>query len=174
MRDQEKIQKLKSAVSSEPSKWREKAEYRRANKHWLKYSTQVAMIVLNELERRELSQSDLARIMGVTPQLVSRLVKGGENLTLSTIGQLEKALNISFLNLKVKNPDEETGLDSKTTFSIKSKSDFSYDEVFLELTMDMLKGYSHEELPVSKVGAAIPSLYKIDFSVESEELLCYE
>lgn len=117
MRDLEKIQKLKTAISNEPSKWREKAEYRRSNKRRLEYSAEIAMIVLNELERKGLNQSDLARIMNVTPQLVSRLVKGRENLTLDTIVELENALDIRFLSLQVKHPGEEKKVDYSPTFS---------------------------------------------------------
>ena len=178
MRDLEKIQKLKPAISNEPSKWHEKAEFRRSNKRRLEYSAEVAMIVLNELERQGLNQSDLARIMDVTPQLVSRLVKGGENLTLGTVAQLEEALNINFLNLQVRRPDEEEDFDSKPTFSIRTKYYFPYKEAISQFMQDHIDFFNivrcDEEATVSESETGISTLFKIDFSVESEELLCYD
>lgn len=174
MRDLEKIRKLKPVISNEPSKWREKADYEQTNKRWLNYSVEVAMIVLNELERQGLNQSDLARIMGVTPQLISRLVKGGENLTFATVAQLEDALKIRFLNFQLKHPDEDTDVGSKPIFSIKSKSDFSYEDTFWAFTMDVIRVYSHGDKVEVKKEVEISPLYKFDFSVQSEELLCYE
>ena len=54
--------------------------------------------------RREqgLSQKDLARKVGVSQQLISRIEKGGENISLGTLTNVSKALNkkieINFLN----------------------------------------------------------------------------
>lgn len=61
---EEQIAFLRAHSSSTPSKWREKAEWRR---------------------------------MGCSPQYVSRLLKGEENLSLETICKLENALNLSIL-----------------------------------------------------------------------------
>ena len=55
--------------------------------------------------RREqgLSQKDLAKKIGISQQLISRIEKGGENISLITLTNLARALNkraeISFVNL---------------------------------------------------------------------------
>ena len=49
------------------------------------------------LEEQALSQRQLAECMGCSPQYVSRLLKGEENLSLETICKLENALNLSIL-----------------------------------------------------------------------------
>lgn len=46
-----------------------------------------------------LSQKELAEKLGVSPQQVSKILKGQENLTLETIDKLEKVLNISLMEL---------------------------------------------------------------------------
>ena len=38
------VSKLKEHQPSTPSKWRENAEWRMANKSWLRYSQQIAMM----------------------------------------------------------------------------------------------------------------------------------
>lgn len=42
------VEKLKERASTTPSKWREEAEYRRANKTWLRYSQHIALLMLDK------------------------------------------------------------------------------------------------------------------------------
>lgn len=95
MADVQKI--LESHSSSTPSKWRENAEWRKTNRKWLKRSQQVAMTVLDCMDRTKMSQKELAQKMNVSPQYVSKLLKGCENLSLETISKLEEILNINIL-----------------------------------------------------------------------------
>ena len=44
---EEIISKLNKHVSASPSEWREKAEWRMANKSWLRYSQHIAMMMLD-------------------------------------------------------------------------------------------------------------------------------
>lgn len=46
---------------------------------------------------QQMSQRQLADSMGCSPQYVSRLLKGEENLSLETICKLESALNVPIL-----------------------------------------------------------------------------
>ena len=89
------VSKLKEHQASSPSKWREKAEWRRANRDWLPYSRKIAIKTAMALEEQDLSQRQLAERMGCSPQYVSRLLKGEENLSLETICKLENALNLT-------------------------------------------------------------------------------
>lgn len=99
MKDQDRINHVKSLVSNQPSGWREKAEFRKANRGWLKRSAEIAVRILSELRSKGISQAELARMMDVTPQQITKLVKGQENLTLETIGKIEVALNINLINI---------------------------------------------------------------------------
>ena len=78
--------------------WRQKAEWRRANKQWLDYSRRIAVMVLNRLDELNMSQKQLASSMGCSPQYVSKILKGSENLTLQTISTLEKVLEFNILS----------------------------------------------------------------------------
>ena len=77
--------------------WREKAEWRRKNRRWLRYSGYIALTVLQRLEELKMSQKELAEKMNWSPQYVSKLLKGSENLTLDTISKLEECLELDLV-----------------------------------------------------------------------------
>ena len=116
--------------------WREKAQWRRENRRWLRYSGFIALSVLKRLEEEGMSQKELAEKMNCSPQYISKLLKGSENLTLDTISKLEKTLGINLVEssltlVDVYEPREyqigyvaEPGLPkygSKHSFTLSSK-----------------------------------------------------
>ena len=96
---EEIISKLEAHKSKTPSKWREKAEWRLTNKSWLRYSQCIAMKILDRMEEIGLSQKSLAEKMGCSQQYISKVLKGRENLSITTISKLEEALEFEILNL---------------------------------------------------------------------------
>jgi plasmid maintenance system antidote protein VapI len=87
-------EKLTSLASDQTSDWKARAQYRCENKEWQKKSAAIAILVLEALKAQNLSQKDLAEKLNVSPQQISKIVEGQENLTLETITNLEKALGI--------------------------------------------------------------------------------
>lgn len=79
------------------SKWLEEAKERKEKKAWLNYSHGIAIKVLKALRDKKMKQKDLAEILGVSPQQVNKIVKGRENLTLETITNLERVLEVSLM-----------------------------------------------------------------------------
>ena len=77
--------------------WKEKAQWRRENRRWLRYSGFIAMSVMNRLDEMGLTQKELAERMACSPQYVSKLLRGSENLTLDTISKLEECLGIDLI-----------------------------------------------------------------------------
>lgn len=75
--------------------WKANAQWRRENRQWLRYSGLIALKALRRLEETGMSQKQLAERMNCSPQYVSRLLKGSENMTLDTISRLEVALEMS-------------------------------------------------------------------------------
>ena len=61
---EEIISNLRFHSSETPSRWREKAEWRNANKSWLRYSQRIAMMMLDKMEELGLTQKTLAERMG--------------------------------------------------------------------------------------------------------------
>lgn len=94
---EEIITNLKRHQSAPQSKWRENAEWRIANKEWLRYSQHIAMMMLDKMEELGLTQKSVAERMGCSQQYISRVLKGTENLSIETISKIENALDLSIL-----------------------------------------------------------------------------
>lgn len=84
--------KLRKYASPTPSRWREEAEYRIANKSWLRYSQKIAMQMLDKMEQMKITQKQLAKRMNCSQQYISEILKGKENLSLETLTKIENAL----------------------------------------------------------------------------------
>lgn len=94
---EEIISKLSEHSSSSTSKWREKAEWRMANKSWLRHSQRIAMMMLDKMEELGMTQKLLAEKMGCSQQYVSKVLKGRENLSIETISKIEVALEMEIM-----------------------------------------------------------------------------
>lgn len=99
------IDYLEAHQSSSSSHWREDAQWRRDNEYWLQYSRVITLRTLKAMEEQSVTQAELARRMGCSQQYVSNLLKGSSNMTLETIGRLEKALNLDILRSSM-NPEK--------------------------------------------------------------------
>ena len=95
--DNEIVSKLKKHQPSTPSRWRDNAEWRIANKSWLRYSQQIAMMMLDRMEELHMSQKQLSELMGCSQQYVSKVLKGQENLSLETLSKIERCLNLQII-----------------------------------------------------------------------------
>ena len=91
---------INSLISSEQENWLEKAKKRSENKKWLDHSRYIALEVLSNLNSKGITQKTLAKKMKVSPQQISKIVKGKENLTLETISKIESALDIKLIREK--------------------------------------------------------------------------
>jgi len=90
-------QKLDALTAGKKSEWLQKAKARAAAESWLKHSQQVAIKVNAYLKTRQIKQIQLAEMLDVSPQQVSKILKGKENLTLATIAKIEEVLGIEIL-----------------------------------------------------------------------------
>ena len=94
------VEKLRKFESSTPSRWHEEAEWRRANRSWLRRSQAVAMKMLDKMEEMKWTQQQVAEKLGCSQQYVSRMVKGSENLTLEMLSKIEDVLDVSVFEKK--------------------------------------------------------------------------
>ena len=85
--------------------WIADVAWRKANKAWLGKSADIALRILDALEELNWKKAKLAQEMGVSPQQVSKYVKGEENFKLETLCNLEKVLGIELVTILQK--DEE-------------------------------------------------------------------
>ncbi len=86
--------KLNKLASNQKSNWLYEAKKRQENNAWLKKSQRIALTILITLKERGMTKQQLASRIGVSSQKINKIVKGKEELTLETINNLEKVLNI--------------------------------------------------------------------------------
>ncbi len=90
-------EKFIALVSPETTNTVAKNRDRIKNRAMLRESQNIALKVLDKLEEIRWSQRKLAIEMGVTPQQITKIVKGQENLTLETQIKLQTILKIPIL-----------------------------------------------------------------------------
>ncbi len=91
------IKFLKEHESKVPSKFEEDVLWRTKNEAWLRKSRKVALTIIDYMQQNNISRTDLAHKLGVTPQYVSKILSGTVNFSFKTIADLEAKLNIQFL-----------------------------------------------------------------------------
>ena len=91
------IDVVKTHQSTEPSQWKQQAQWHVDNWAWIKHSAQIAMKVKGRLNALGLTQKELAERLGCSQQYISLILKGKENLTLETIAKLETVLDFELL-----------------------------------------------------------------------------
>lgn len=90
-----KVTKPRALENAVPSyDWMNRPDYKKENRGWIRKSINIAIKVLDVLDEKSMSQSQLAEKLGVSRQQVSKILKGQENLTIETIDKLEHALGI--------------------------------------------------------------------------------
>ena len=90
-------EKFLALVSEQDSGTLERNRDRIRNRSMLRESQQIALKVLMKLDELGWSQKDLAKIMAVTPQQITKIVSGKENLTIETQIKLQNILDIPVL-----------------------------------------------------------------------------
>lgn len=90
-------EKFLALVSNEKTDTTERNRERVKNRAMLRESQQIAIKVLTKLDDLGWSQKRLAQEMDVSPQQISKIVSGKENLTIETQIRLQNILNIPVL-----------------------------------------------------------------------------
>ena len=92
-------EKFIALVSPEETKTVERAKVRIAKRELHKVSQKIALHILNQLSVLGWKQKDLAEKMAVTPQQVSKWVKGNENFTIDTLIKLSQVLGFNLFEI---------------------------------------------------------------------------
>lgn len=90
-------EKFLALTSEDQSNTLEKNKERKKNRAMLRESQKIAIKILKCLDDLKWSQRRLAKEMGVTPQQISKIVSGKENLTIETLIKLQTILNVPIL-----------------------------------------------------------------------------
>lgn len=124
--------KIEEIAIDDKGSWIEKARYRRDNRAWLQKSQRIAVRILSVLDEKGMQQKELAKALDVSPQQVSKIVQGKQNLTLETISKLEAVLGVKLFEvpvpqyeMNVERKNVQTSLSKKKSTSLKSRKDLS-------------------------------------------------
>lgn len=79
--------------------WKIKIERIRRSKLWAADMAIVALRVLDYLEENNKSQRWLADRLGVSPQQITKIVKGRQNMSWGKLKELESVLGISLVSI---------------------------------------------------------------------------
>jgi plasmid maintenance system antidote protein VapI len=90
---------LKKLTANNASNWLTEATANQIKTEAAIKAMQIAIHIGNQLEAKGISQKTLAAKLQVSPQYISRLLKGRQNLSLETIAALELALDTSLVSI---------------------------------------------------------------------------
>ncbi|NBC24802.1 MAG: helix-turn-helix domain-containing protein [Bacteroidetes bacterium] len=96
-----KIDRLQaiSTKGGADSKWKIIAEWNRKHKDALDDFVVIAGHIRKTLKEKEWTQTELAEKMEVTPQALTRIMKGRQNLSLQTIRKIEQVLDVRLITV---------------------------------------------------------------------------
>lgn len=102
-------EKFLQLVSGEDTKTIAEVKQRIKNREMLLESQHIALKVLMKLDDLGWAQKDLAKAMGVSPQQITKIVSGKENMTIETQIKLQNILNIPVLASYYENKNDGNG-----------------------------------------------------------------
>lgn len=100
----------------------ERAEARKTNRDWLRMSQDIALSLHYYMRTSGMNQKELAERLSVSAAYVTKLLKGGENLTLDTICKIQNVIGQTLVY--VCKP-----FIGRITLKVQEKINFSQDAV---------------------------------------------
>ena len=88
---------LEEHQSRVSSGFEEEARWRQENEIWLRMARSVALTIVDYMQDNHLSRAEMASILEVSPQYLSRILSGTENLSIKSIAKIEATLGVSCL-----------------------------------------------------------------------------
>lgn len=107
---------LNALAADNHSSWLRRAKWLEDNQFWLKKSGDIALDIITVLRSKNISKAQLAENLKVTPQQMSKWLSGNENMTLSTICRIERALNVNLIKVTVPGSFEDSFMDKISFF----------------------------------------------------------
>lgn len=105
---------------------------------------EITMRIYQILKSKEMSQKDLAELLGKRPSEISKWLNDGHNLTLKTISKIEAVLNEDIINVPYMQPfgllEEDSVLYGNASFTVYKNAENKKKEVieFKEFSSETL------------------------------------
>jgi transcriptional regulator with XRE-family HTH domain len=137
------------------SNWVEKTKAKHQNKDWLDLSFKIALKVLRYLRENKISQKELAEKLNFSPQYLSKLLKGKENLTLETICKLQTAT--SLILIEVPTYHTSTPYQPATAYSddIHFGKSFTYSTSMQPTNSNLKEKWTFQDVPSDDLYLAV-------------------
>ena len=88
--------------------WMKEDEVARGKKEEIKATTMIIMRLIDYMEKHQMSQTDLARVLGVTPQYINKLIHGQDNsFRIETAIEYGQKLGIKLIEILAPEDDVE-------------------------------------------------------------------
>jgi plasmid maintenance system antidote protein VapI len=114
------VEKFKAAARGMNESELQEMQYREENREWLIMSEKIALKLRYYIDIENISQSELAARMKVTPAQITKILSGRENLGLKTIAKIEKAIGKRLIDISLDVLENESELkESNSTPSIQ-------------------------------------------------------
>ena len=93
MTEKEKLHRLSSGTSLG---WLDDADFVENNEEMLEMSAKAALAILKVMKQQDLTKRDMAQMLGISPQSVSKQLSGNANFTFETLQKYGKVLGMKF------------------------------------------------------------------------------
>ena len=93
------LERLKEVAKPASAEALAEAEYRKKNWDWLEKSALIALDIHAYLRKNNITKQEFAKMLGVTPAQVTKLLSGKENLGLKTISKIESVLQMDLVSI---------------------------------------------------------------------------
>ncbi|MBR4729613.1 MAG: helix-turn-helix transcriptional regulator [Prevotella sp.] len=93
------LERLKEVAKPASAEALAEAEYRKKNWDWLEKSALIALDIHAYLRKNDITKQEFAKMLGVTPAQVTKLLSGKENLGLKTISKIESVLQMDLVSI---------------------------------------------------------------------------
>lgn len=93
--DVEKLRRMAKPMSESDAA---NATSRRQNRSWLALSTKIAISIRYALRKKEMTQADLATLLGTTSQNIAKMLSGKQNFTIQSVCRIEQLLGINLID----------------------------------------------------------------------------
>lgn len=93
MSSKEKMKKLSSGTSLG---WLDDANFVEDNSEMLEMTGRIALAIIKVMKKKGLTKKELANLLKISPQSVSKQLSGNANFTLETMAKYGKILGIKF------------------------------------------------------------------------------
>lgn len=87
------LNRLKEVAKQPSKKELEEARFREENREWLLQSMQIALKIHHYLRVNGMTQSQFAEKLGISSQMITKLLSGKERLSSETIKNIEAAIH---------------------------------------------------------------------------------